>query len=81
MPKIEKTYTVFKGIKLTEAQAANWNPQKVKDFLDGKVGNSQHLKMGRRLYEIMSNYTKITDDIPDDDIDFLEEFKEVFSIE
>ena len=31
------TFSVKKSIKITEEQATNWNPNKVRDFLNGKV--------------------------------------------
>jgi hypothetical protein len=33
----EKKYTEFKGIRITPDQEKNWNPDKVRNFLDGKT--------------------------------------------
>lgn len=42
-------YPVTKAIRLTGSQAKKWNPEEIRDFLDGNVSNGKDTQILKKL--------------------------------
>ena len=70
MPKVgrPKEFQVLKAIRLTKNQAKNWNPDKIRTFLENvyskKISTNRELNKEDLLTEIIINLGKLKNSIP-----------------
>ncbi len=72
MPKTEKKFTKTKTIKLTEQQAESWDCNKVKDFLDGKLNQTNPI-LEPLIKKLIPEFIQanLTIDLTQDEVDYV----------
>lgn len=51
----KKTFTVLKSIRITDAQAKNWDPDMIRSFLDAPTEVDLHIDIIRKFTEVFLN--------------------------